>query len=84
MCPLPCARRNGSAAWVIHSAPKRFVSIWALASCSVTSSTNPKCPYPALFTTTSNRPKRWWAAATAAKSASRSVTSNAIGMIASP
>ncbi|EFG76387.1 hypothetical protein HMPREF0591_3688 [Mycobacterium parascrofulaceum ATCC BAA-614] len=27
MCPLPCSRRYGSAAWVIHSAPKTFVSI---------------------------------------------------------
>ena len=33
MWPLPCARRNGSAAWVTHSAPNRLVSIWSRASC---------------------------------------------------
>jgi hypothetical protein len=27
MWPLRCSRRNGSAAWVTHSAPNRFVSI---------------------------------------------------------
>ena len=29
MWPLPCARRNGSAAWVTQSAPNRLVSICA-------------------------------------------------------
>ena len=29
MCPEPCSRRNGSAAWVTHSAPKTLVSIWS-------------------------------------------------------
>ena len=43
-CPLPCSRRNGSAACVTHSAPKRFVSIWSRASCSLSSSTIPNCP----------------------------------------
>jgi hypothetical protein len=44
MCPLPWARRIGSAAWVIHSAPNRLVSSWARASASVISSTRPKWP----------------------------------------
>ena len=44
MCPLPCARRNGSAAWVTHSAPKRLVSIWSRASASLSSSTMPNWP----------------------------------------
>ena len=42
--PLPCSRRNGSAAWVTHSAPNRLVSICARASCSLSSSTIPNCP----------------------------------------
>ena len=44
----------------------------------------PTCPYPALFTTTSSRPKWSWACLTAAKSASWSVTSSLIGSTASP
>ena len=44
MCPLRCARRNGSAACVTHSAPKTFVSIWSRASASVSSSMKPNCP----------------------------------------
>ena len=44
MWPLPCSRRNGSAACVTHSAPNRLVSIWARASCSEISSTIPKWP----------------------------------------
>jgi hypothetical protein len=61
MWPLPCSRRNGSAAWVTHSAPNRLVSICARASCSEISSTIPKWPYPALLTTISKRPKCLWA-----------------------
>ncbi len=44
MWPLPCSRRNGSAAWVTHRAPNRLVSIWSRASLSLSSSTMPKCP----------------------------------------
>lgn len=44
MCPLRCARRIGSAACVTHRAPNRFVSIWARASASESSSMNPNCP----------------------------------------
>jgi DNA-binding transcriptional LysR family regulator len=39
----------------------------------------PKCPYPALLTTTSIRPNRWTAWSTAANTASRSVTSSCSG-----
>jgi len=39
---------------------------------------------PALLMTTSSRPKRWCACWTAAMSASRSVTSSAIGSSRSP
>ena len=44
MWPLPCSRRNGSAACVTHSAPNRLVSIWSRASCSLSSSTIPNWP----------------------------------------
>ena len=44
MWPEPCSRRNGSAAWVTHIAPKTFVSIWSRDSSSVSSSTKPKWP----------------------------------------
>jgi hypothetical protein len=44
MCPLRWARRNCSAAWVIHSAPKTLVSIWSRASCSDSSSMKPNWP----------------------------------------
>ena len=44
MWPLPCSRRNGSAAWVTHSAPNRLVSIWARTSASLSSSTMPNWP----------------------------------------
>ena len=44
MCPLPCSRRYGSAAWVTQSAPNRLVSIWSRASASLSSSTMPNCP----------------------------------------
>src|SRR6185503_15018338 len=84
MCPEPCSRRNGSAAWVIHSAPKRLVSSWLRTSASDSSSTMPKCPYPALLTTTSSLPNRSWAFSTAANAASRSVTSRRSGRSASP
>ena len=84
MCPLRCARRYGSAAWVIHSGPKKFVSICVRASDSESSSMNPYCPYPALLTTMSSRPNLSWAALTAAKHAARLVTSSMIGSRASP
>ena len=42
--PEPCSRRIGSAAWVTHSAPNRFVSIWARACASLTSSIIPNSP----------------------------------------
>ena len=44
MCPLPCSRRYGSAAWVTQSAPSTFVSSWARISASLISSTMPNCP----------------------------------------
>ena len=44
MWPLPWARRKGNAAWVIQSAPKRFVSIWLRASVSLISSMKPNWP----------------------------------------
>ena len=44
MWPLRWARRNGSAAWVTHSAPNTFVSNWSRASCSDSSSMKPNCP----------------------------------------
>jgi hypothetical protein len=57
MFPLPCSRSQGRATWVTHSAPSRLVSSCARISGSLISSTMPNCPYPALFTTTSSRPK---------------------------
>ena len=42
--PPPWARIIGSAAWVTHSAPNRFVSIWSRASDSLSSSTIPNWP----------------------------------------
>ena len=44
MWPERCSRRIGSAAWVTHSAPNRFVSSCARASASLTSSTIPNRP----------------------------------------
>ena len=44
MWPLRCSRRYGKAAWVTHSAPNTFVSIWSRASCSDSSSTKPNWP----------------------------------------
>ena len=44
MWPACWARMIGSAAWVTHSAPKKFVSIWARTSASLSSSIIPKCP----------------------------------------
>ena len=44
MCPLPCARRNGSAACVTQNAPKRFVSIWSRSSAYEISSVKPNWP----------------------------------------
>ncbi len=44
MWPLPCARSNGRAAWVTHSAPNRLVSICSPDSASLSSSTIPNCP----------------------------------------
>ena len=44
MCPDPCSRRIGSAAWVTHSAPKTFVSNCARASASLISSISPNWP----------------------------------------
>jgi hypothetical protein len=68
----------GEAAWVTQSAPKRLVSICALASASLISSIAPNRPCPALLITTSRRPNFACASWIAAVTAPLSVTSSAI------
>jgi hypothetical protein len=63
---LPWARRVGNTARVTFNSPKTLVSNSVRASASEMSSTAPNNPYPALLTSTSIRPKRSSAAATAA------------------
>ncbi len=56
MTPRPAARIAGSAARVTRMAPKTLVSNTLRASPSVTSSTAPEMPSPALLTRTSMPP----------------------------
>ena len=58
MCPRPCSRRIGSAAWVTHSAPNRFVSICARTCSSETSSIDPEEAVAGVVDDDVERPKR--------------------------
>src|SRR5215211_5155689 len=72
------ARITGSAARVTLIGPKKVVSICARNSSGLSSSKNPALKLPALLTSTSIRPNRSTAAATAASASVGSVTSSLI------
>ena len=75
--PSPRARIPGSTALTMSTAPKKLVSNRARTSASSPSSTADRYPYPALLTSTSTPPNAASAAATAAATWARSVTSSA-------
>ena len=75
--PERWARSCGSAARVTLTGPNRVVSICERNASGVISSKNPAWKLPALLTSTSSRPNRSTAAATAAFAAAGSVTSRA-------
>jgi hypothetical protein len=74
--PERCHRMIGSVERVTLTGPKKVVSIWARNSSGVSSSKNPALKLPALLTSTSIRPNRSIAAATAAFASPESVTSS--------
>ena len=74
--PERWARITGSAAPVTLTGPKKVVSICARNSSGLSSSKKPALKLPALLTSTSIRPNRSTAAATADSPSAGSVTSN--------
>jgi hypothetical protein len=67
---------TGSTARVTVIGPKRLVSIWLRTCCGESSSKKPPKKLPALLTSTSMRPNRATAAATAPSALCASVMSN--------
>ena len=75
MLPRPCPRISGATAWLMWKQPRRLVSMTASHSSAVMSASAVPKTRPALFTSTSTRPKASRASATMSRQRAASRTS---------